>query len=94
MYQVIWWLRIGKAPRSVVPLHSFRPRYAHNAFNARQLPLFPYSSKMSALFSIRNCTALFLACMSVISFSRLWSLMMVGANTTAKFLGDIYCKIN
>lgn len=48
------------------------------------------SSKMVWLFSMTNCTAMFLACMSVISRSMLSSRMMVGANTTAKFLGDIW----
>lgn len=48
------------------------------------------SPKMVWLFSMRNCTAIFLECMSVISFSRLWSLIMVGAKTTARFFGDIY----
>lgn len=41
-----------------------------------------------------NCTARFLACMSVISLSRLWSRIMVGANTTAKFLGDIWIDVS
>lgn len=36
-----------------------------------------------------NCTALFFACMSVISRSRLVSRIIVGANTTARFLGVI-----
>lgn len=42
------------------------------------------------LFSMTNCTAMFLACMSVISRSMLSSRMIVGANTTARFLGDIW----
>lgn len=45
---------------------------------------------MSLLCSTMNCTAKFFACMSVISRSMLWSRIMVGAKTTAKFLGDIY----
>lgn len=36
-----------------------------------------------------NCTAMFLACISVISRSMLRSRMMVGAKTTARFFGDI-----
>lgn len=52
----------------------------------------PYSvAKISLLCSTMNCTARFLACMSVISLSRLWSRMILGANTTAKFFGDICC---
>ena len=47
------------------------------------------SAKMVRLFSITNCTARFFACMSVISRSMLRSNMMVGAKTTAKFLGVI-----
>lgn len=47
------------------------------------------SEKMLLLFSMTNCTATFLECMSVISLSRLWSRIIVGANTTAKFFGDI-----
>lgn len=47
-------------------------------------------AKISELCSTMNCTARFLECMSVISLSRLWSRMIVGANTTAKFLGDIW----
>jgi hypothetical protein len=31
--------------------------------------------------------------MSVISLSRLWSRMIVGANTTARFLGDIWADL-
>lgn len=42
------------------------------------------------LFSIKNCTAMFFACMSVISRSRLVSRIIVGAKTTAKFEGVIY----
>ena len=45
--------------------------------------------KISLLFSMTNCTALFFACMSVISRSRLVSRIIVGANTTARFLGVI-----
>ena len=44
---------------------------------------------MSWLFSMMNWTALFLECMSAISRSRLVSLIMVGAKTTARFLGVI-----
>lgn len=47
------------------------------------------SSKILLVFSITNWTAMFLACISVISRSMLRSRMMVGANTTAKFFGDI-----
>lgn len=36
-----------------------------------------------------NCTARFLECMSVISLSILRSNIIVGAKTTAKFLGVI-----
>lgn len=32
--------------------------------------------------------------MSVISFSRLWSRMIVGAKTTARFFGDIYLNVS
>lgn len=53
-----------------------------------------YSMKMISVFSIINCTARFLACMSVISRSRLWSRMMVGAKTTERFLGDIYLGVS
>lgn len=52
--------------------------------------LFQSVAKMSLLCSTMNCTARFFACMSDISRSILWSRIMVGANTTAKFLGDIY----
>lgn len=48
------------------------------------------SSKILWLFSMTNCTAMFFACMSVISRSMLRSRIIVGAKTTAKFLGDIY----
>jgi len=47
-------------------------------------------AKISWLCSTINCTARFFACMSVISLSRLWSRIIVGANTTARFLGDIW----
>lgn len=48
------------------------------------------SPNISWLFSMTNWTALFLACISVISRSRLVSRMMVGAKTTARFFGVIY----
>jgi len=45
---------------------------------------------MLELFSMMNCIAMFLECMSDISRSRLWSRMIVGAKTTARFLGVIW----
>ena len=41
-----------------------------------------------------NWTALFFACISLISRSKLVSLIIVGANTTAKFLGVIYGRVS
>lgn len=40
-----------------------------------------------------NCTARFFACMSVISRSTATALMMVGAKTTARFLGVICTSV-
>lgn len=51
------------------------------------------SAKIVWLFSMTNCIARFLACMSLISRSMLRSRIMVGAKTTAKFLGDIYERL-
>ena len=51
-------------------------------------PSTPYSPpKISSLFSTTNCTISFLLATSLISLSTLRSRMIVGANTTATFLG-------
>jgi hypothetical protein len=46
-----------------------------------------------SLCSMMYCTAIFFESISVISFSMLWSLIIVGANTTAKFFGDICSRV-
>lgn len=53
-----------------------------------------YYEKISWLCSMINCMAVFLECMSVISRSRLWSRIIVGANTTARFLVVIYMLLD
>lgn len=60
-----------------------------DCFDGFRFPAPQSVAKISELCSTINCTARFFECMSVISLSRLWSRIIVGANTTARFLGDI-----